>query len=361
MTLKSFLNLSLLALVGLSSCIKGEKPNIEVDILSVTSPTDGILSVVMQADRVEVYAAPETDLADMRLDVTVSDGATIAPLPEAVTDYSEPVTFRVTSEDGAWTKDYLLAVRHGSVPTRFDFEHWTQPDRMRYLIPYEAIEGADENDESARMMIWACGNQAYNFLTGKQDDYTAFPTQPTATAASGKRAAKLVTRLTGQIDKPIAAGNLFIGQFDCSLYEPRESTQFGLPFTRKPLRFRGMYHYRSGGLTRTSGVEDCCRMQAVLYRTDATVTHLNGFTIKTSPNVVARAELRERVTATPGDGFVPFDLEFVYTSEPDPALLERGGYNLAIIFSSSLNGDVYDGAEGSTLLVDDVEIICSEP
>ena len=38
--------------------------------------------------------------------------------------------------------------------------------------------------------------------------------------------------------------------------------------------------------------------------------------------------------------------------------MARGCYNLAVIFTSSRNGDVYDGAPQSTLWIDNVEITC---
>ncbi|MBR4070673.1 MAG: PCMD domain-containing protein, partial [Bacteroidaceae bacterium] len=59
-----------------------------------------------------------------------------------------------------------------------------------------------------------------------------------------------------------------------------------------------------------------------------------------------------------GDGYVDFDFEFIYTQEVDKDILKSGGYNLAIVFSASRNGDTYDGARGSVLLIDDVKIIC---
>lgn len=334
-----------------SSCIKDELPNIEVDIISVSSPTGEVLNTIIQSNHVEVFAVPGTDLTNMHLELQLSEGASIVPNPAEVTDYSQPRTFTVTSQDGAWRQEYLLTVRIESLPRFFDFEHWTQPDKMRYMIPYEA-------QGSSQMMIWACGNQAYNFLTNKNDNYTAFPTQPTTEAYAGQYAAKMVTRLTGQIDRPIAAGSLFIGQFDGSKYEPKESTMFGLPFTAKPLKITGMYKYRSGGLTNKSQTPDRGSIRAILYRTDTGISHLNGFTIKTSPAIVARAEFAEPFGDTPGQGYSPFSLDFVYSAPIDMELLARGGYNLAINFSSSTAGDEYDGAEGSTLLIDNVEIIC---
>ena len=41
----------------------------------------------------------------------------------------------------------------------------------------------------------------------------------------------------------------------------------------------------------------------------------------------------------------------------DKEKLAQGGYQLSIGFSSSIEGDVFNGAEGSTLWIDEVEII----
>lgn len=334
-----------------TSCIKDENPNIEVDILEVNARSGNILNVAIHSDIIDVYVAPEVDPAVVELSFIVSEGATIAPDPENIIGYTSSRVFKVTSEDGNWTKDYTVNVRHNSLPLIFDFENWVQPERMRYRIPIELTELGEQ------MHIWACGNEAFNFLTGKQDDYTVFPTKPTTDACSGKQAAMLVTCLTGQLDRPIAAGNLFIGQFDSSLREPRESTMFGLPFTGTPDRIRGKYRYRSGGATLLSGERDACRIQAVLYRTDRGEKHLNGFTIRNSPNVVARAEMTT-AEDTPGDSYADFDLKFIYETEIDPIAMAHGCYNLAVIFSASRNGDIYDGAPESTLWIDQVEITC---
>lgn len=340
----------------LSGCVKDEMPNIEVDITGVSSQADDILnvSININAEIIDIYAAPGTDLADMRLTYALSEGAKITPDPAEVTDYTAPRQFTVISEDSKWHKTYTVTVRFSNLPTTYGFDNWKQPERARYKIPYETRDGYGT---PAELNIWACGNDAYSFLTNKNDDFTAFPTQPTTESYAGAAAAKLVTRLTGQIDRPIAAGNLFIGVFDSSMREPKESTQFGLPFMSRPERFKGKFKYRSGGLTLASQQPDHCKIQAVLYRTDNGVEHLNGFTIKNSPAIVARAELDEAAAVdTPGESFASFDIPFVYTADIDPTLLRAGGYNLAVIFSSSRDGDVYDGAPESTLVVDEVEI-----
>lgn len=334
-------------------CIKDEEANIEADIIEVLSEQEGILNIVYQNNAIDIYAdAGRVDNKNLALTYVLSDGASISPNPSAVTDYAEAREFVVTSQDKQWEKTYVVRVIFQALPTKYGFENWVQPEGEKYKIPYEA------SDDGEALYIWSCGNEPYAFITNKHDDYTSFPTQPSENACSGVYAAKLETKLTGDYYKPIAAGNLFIGQFDASKYDPLESTQFGLPFMEKPLRFKGMYKYRSGGETYHTKAEDRCKMQAVLYRTTPDCTHLNGYTLKDSENIIARAEMTGGGGDTPGDGYVAFDLEFVYTGEIDYELLKNGGYNLAVIFSASRNGDIYDGAPGSVLYVDEVEIVC---
>lgn len=351
-----FLFLSIV-LTATSSCIKDEKPNIDADIVEILSDSEGILNIIYTQTAIDIYAdAARIDVADINFSFTLSEGATISPDPTDVTDYSSPVRFSVTSEDGNWTKNYTVRILFPEMPTEFNFEHWYQPEGEKYRIPYEPT--TKSTDDNSGLFIWSCGNEPFAFTVGKNDDYTAFPTQPTTESFDGQYAVKLVTKRTGDYYKPIAAGSLFIGQFDSSNYDPLESTHFGLPFTKKPLRMTGVYKYRSGGLTLKTNVADCCRMQAVLYKTDKNVSHLNGYTIKDSPNIVARAEMTDGGGDTAGDGYVEFDMEFIYTQPVDTDILARGGYNLAVIFSASRNGDTYDGAVGSVLYVDNVKIIC---
>lgn len=339
---------------ALSGCIKDEMPNIEVDITDVVSDNGEILTVAYNSPVIDVFTVPGTDFSKLPLRFVVSEGATITPDPASVSDYSQPRKYLVTSEDGNWSMTYTVNVRQCNLPVSFGFENWRQPERMRYRIAYETSDGLGNDGD---LHIWACGNEAYNFLTTKDDDYTVFPTLPTTECVSGQYAAKLVTRLTGQIDKPIAAGNLFIGNFDASKRDPKESTQFGFPFMRVPVAFKGYFKYRSGGATLASGQPDRCKIHAIFYKTDETTRHIDGNTVKTSVNIVARAELPAEMSAdTEGDGFVAFNVPFTYVEQVDPQRLAAGGYSLAVIFSSSLNGDVYDGAPGSTLIVDDVEI-----
>ena len=64
----------------------------------------------------------------------------------------------------------------------------------------------------------------------------------------------------------------------------------------------------------------------------------------------------------PTDGWTYFELEFEKRNgkEIDLDLLNGFGYNLAVVFSSSVDGAYFQGAENSTLIIDNVRVICEK-
>ena len=82
---------------------------------------------------------------------------------------------------------------------------------------------------------------------------------------------------------------------------------------------------------------------------------LFGEDYKTNPNIVALAEMKE-IPET--DTWTPFEITFEYYKEIDPDILLRQGYSLTVVFTSSTDGAYYEGAPGSTLYIDDVDIEC---
>ena len=58
------------------------------------------------------------------------------------------------------------------------------------------------------------------------------------------------------------------------------------------------------------------------------------------------------------DVWPPCEMTFTYFTDIDIDELERRGYSLTVVCSSSAAGDYYKGAPGSTLMMDNVRIIC---
>jgi hypothetical protein len=63
--------------------------------------------------------------------------------------------------------------------------------------------------------------------------------------------------------------------------------------------------------------------------------------------------------ASKGTDFVSFNIPFEKRSN-HVVDFEKNNYKLMVVFSSSFYGDRYEGAIGSRLIVDEVEIIIAE-
>ena len=354
-------NLILCFLIGLFtvSCIKDEALNAEADILTCVVPGD-VLKTDPEIDNESVTLTVKSgvDITSLAPQFTITEGAKISPASGTALDFTTPQHYTVTSEDGKWSKTYKVRCLVSGVTTDYGFEHITmEPKGGRYQIFYDYTENGDS-------VVWASGNGGFA-LTGVAKNPLDYPTMQDNEGYRGK-CAKLVTRSTGSfgsmLGMPIASGNLFIGTFDLmsALDDGRKATHLGRVFDRVPTSVSGYYKYKAGPSYKKNGKEvpgmkDQCDIYALFFETDENVKYLDGFNGLTSPNLISVA----RVSDLPEtDEWSRFYIPFV--AKPgkvvDKEKLEKGGYKLAIVFASSLKGDVFEGAEGSTLWIDEVEI-----
>lgn len=84
---------------------------------------------------------------------------------------------------------------------------------------------------------------------------------------------------------------------------------------------------------------------------------LHGDDVKTSKYIVAMAQVPEILTT---DDWTHFDVEFTYSADIDDETLLNQGYSLAVVCTSSIEGATFSGAIGSTLYVDEIEVIWDE-
>ncbi|WP_353719930.1 PCMD domain-containing protein [Dyadobacter sp. 676] len=351
------------AMLALYGCIKPEAENMEADILAMTLPDSVLISPpsITNTSITAFVNFAKLDIKAVSPQFTLTEGATIQPASGTPQDFSKPVTYVVTSEDGHWKKEYRISLLQNTAPDNFPFENWAVNPDGNYYTPYELVDGEHQN-------IWASGNSGYSLIAPEKKP-EAYPTQRTTEATQGQYAAYLETKSTGSlgalVGMPIAPGNLFLGSFDASkaLTAPLEATIFGIPFNKKPLRLTGSYKYTSGGpVTDKTGKpvvperQDLCDIYAVFFKASADKPHLNGANVLTDPSVVAIAQLASGAP-TPGPGYHAFDLAFNYKSEINQADLAAFAYKIAVVFTSSKNGAVFEGATGSKLYVDNVKVV----
>lgn len=381
MNIKSHLLFALLVCVSLSSCFKDEPLNAECDIeeafITAESPealdemffnrTDAQINVPSDKTDIVFSVRKQTDLTALAPEFVVTEGATIEPASGSVQDFSHgPVIYKVTSEDRSWSREYSVSfkyvVRSTLTEMNLDFERYRlDPTGKYYMWSDLSVEG-DEAD------IWATGNPGFRLSMGSAKP-DAYPTVPVSDGYEGS-CVKLETKSTGLFGAiakmPLAAGNLFIGNFDVTsaLKDAMKATQFGLPFDRKPLRFSGWYKYKAGEKFQdragniVEGRTDEGRIYAVLYRNhdaEGNAVVLHGDDVLSSPLIVAIADAGN---ITDVSEWTHFDVEFDYHSAIDETLLNSRGYNLAVVFTSSDRGASFEGAIGSTLYIDKVKVEC---
>lgn len=387
LTKKAFsLFASALALAFITACEGGHLANIEVDITDVqaTSNPEGLVKKTIKENSVIVYVdTTKIKLNNMTLDFSVSEGATyeyVVPnakqdtknedinpdhydkVGKIVTDYTSPVYIlvkceRTDAETGTskWNKVWKIKAQTPDIPTKYTFDNWEEPEGCLYWMPFDYMDNTDEP-----MHMWAstCGSldPIWKYIYGTPD-YTVYGCQPTDDAVNGK-ALKLVTADISQFDsrKPFVSGCLFMGEMDNENTDDQLKTRVGLPFYNLPKTLKFYYKYQPGTVAST-GKTDEGFIRVVLFKTDNNVKYLTGYNIKDNSfsNTVAYAELKPNEAV---NKYTLAEIPFTYKEDVNNVDLANGKYSIGIYFASSLGGFEYSGCGGTTLYIDEMEIVC---
>ena len=357
-----------------SSCIKEEAPNAEADILSCTLPDESMLSAevnvglpydyAQEAYPIYISVKEGVDITALAPEFTLTEGATIEPASGSVQNLSSPVRYTVTSEDRNWQRVYsVLAYVDAARPIPDSYHFETVSSAPGYDVFTETGNGV--------RLTWESGNAGFKMSAGGAGR-EAYPTSQADNGVEGK-CVKLTTCSTGSlgalVGMPIAAGNIFFGQFNVSaaMSNPLAATQFGIKCNRKPLKMSGYYRYEPGeqlqdGKENIDGTDEM-DIYAVFYEnTDAfgRAVMLDGNISRDNfihPQMVALARIEDHGAKSE---WTRFELEFDYGrygKSVDETRLSAGGYNIAIVMSSSIGGASFRGAVGSTLYVDEIELV----
>ena len=371
----------LVVVTMLSSCIKDELLNQECDIMSAWlegeeyascfyEPSQMRIEHISSAEKEIVFRVKSLLSLPERLPVhfTLTDGATIEPASGSEQNFKEgPVVYTVTSQDGSWQRHYTVTFKEASMPTNiFSFENVETVLGLNNNYYHEFYE---LDKSGGRHNIWASGNPGAILIkinTQAEDQ----PTYSTENGYQG-RGVCLNTQDAGTLGhmfgKPIAAGNLFMGRFilENVLMDPLKATEFGTPIDRVPVRVRGYYKYRPGDVFTNAKMEpvlgrvDEASIYAVFYRNkdeQGKDIVLYGDDVLSSPYIVRKAQV---ASLPPTDEWTLFEM-FFEGADADTQILLSQGYNMTLVFSSSKDGASFEGAVGSTLYVDEVEVSFEE-
>lgn len=372
----------LITCVSVTSCIKDEPANMECDILSASvdeayaeyfySPSNMTIGEIPSGSSQIVFKVRSLNVLPQTVPVTfsLSEGATISPVNGSAHNFtSGPVVYTVTSEDGTWKRKYEVVFREASIPSsKMNFEHFEEETpQANKSTKYHVFYSLDE--QGNRQDIWASGNAGVAIMSSNwgPEQYPTYAT-PDGYSGYGLCLKTLSAGVFGELfGKPIAAGNLFIGRFinDNVMTAPLKTTDFGIPIGREPVRLSGWYKYSPGSkftdknMNVIEGRTDEPSIYGVFWRNtdeNGKEVKLDGSNILSSPYIVSIAQASQ-LTST--DKWIHFETDFE-GGRADAAVLAEMGYSFTLVFTSSKAGDLFEGAVGSTLYLDEIEVKYAE-
>lgn len=271
-----------------------------------------------------------------------------------IIDLTDLATINVEAEDGSIHTWKVKAFVASATP---QLENWNL--NLWYKTATDYYEpGADANST-----IWTTGNagtQILNKLATIPEDL-----------GNDNLAAKLITldngKLAGTFGAPISAGSLITGVFDKDKLDPGNpmaAIDFGTPFTGRPSAIRFKYSFSPGEENKDKDgnvldYPDACDIYALLE------IRLGGKTERLATAWFRHDELQEE--------FITEEIAFTYgemdNSFPDYMKPVDHGYvsidsssfvlptHITFVASSSYDGANFAGAIGSTLIIDDIEMV----
>lgn len=392
----------------MASCIADEPKNSECDLESVSIHMDDPLVYLFHAydttcvisstaEAVSFVIRDYQNVTSLPVTVKATAGATVYLLAEDGTptlfrngssvDFSDEKvqTFRVVSEDGAWNRSYNVSVVHAK-PSEGNMEFQFETYALDKSGKYYEWPVDDENAVNVFTDgIWKNGNPGYKLSTSSAKAM-AYPSTPVEGGGpDGSDCVKLETMDTGKfgqmVNMRMASGSMFNGVFDVSnaLKDALKATQFGSPFTHKPmmmkvwLKFTPGATYQDRNANPMAGVTDEPDAYVVFYRNEDEAgnrVQLDGNDVLSNPHIIAVGRLphhynedgSDQLSSEPIHGLTPewqeVTIPVLYTAEPDPEIMANNGYNIVIGFASSWQGAYFKGAVGSKLFIDDIRVYC---
>ncbi len=362
----------------LTSCIKEEGLNLEADVIRANVTDPSILSEEpIITNNSITFQLKENYSGDFTFspEFVLSSGATIEPQSGTALDFSQSHQYTVTSENGDWTKKYTVAFRIAGQDTLMSFS-FEKADTINTASPeghYVEFYHLNPDKPTDTVKIWNSGNQGYNILAatlvpeGQQLTPSFYPTSQTTEGYNGN-GILLQTKETGPLGttfgSPLAAGSLFIGTFKLA-FPTVNSPRFGMPYnqTVAPKALKGYFKYKAGkdfvvNNAPSDLTEDTWDAYAVLFeKKEGKDNYLPPSNVFDNPRVVSIARLNDnqRIETNQWTKFyIPFKNKEGKSFDPNK------DYLYTIVFTSSKEGNSFNGAVGSKLWIDEVQLVTTK-
>ena len=295
---------------------------------------------------------------------TISDKATISPALDVEQDFTEPVEYTVTAEDGVSKTIYTVTTEVNiPVGSVLSFDLGTAVESDHGLDPKVHPAALAALPIAIPPYIWASSDEGVvlGIAFGMMDRFGV--THIKNDEEFGGPVFSLETQMRiGELSivPVITSGSLFLGAFNMDWDNNLKSTKFGVSIDKKPIVISGLVGYKSGqeyyrcpDVSKPGTAElvedfkDAGLISAVVYEVADTDETLDGTNLYTSDKIIGIGKL------TFEDGFKDdFEIEIKYTKQFD----STKKYKLALVLSASKDGDKFSGAGGSVLKVSKLEV-----
>ena len=272
-------------------------------------------------------------------------------------DVDTEYVFRSTSDkdkaDGktATEMTFKTYASEGTV-YNLSFDEWTKVGKAWY---------ATRNSSDVETgLVWDSANEGTSDILGQ----SLVPTTPEESIVIRGKAARMES---GELLSNFAAGNIYTGDFGSATISPvGAKLKWGTRFTSRPLALRGWYRYEPQAINRTSsayshlsGQIDFCQIQIFLttWSQQFEISTGDNHFVDTStnnPDIIAYGAIVSQDNTTDNEGnrngYVQFTIPLEYRNLNEPTFIVISG-------AASRYGDYFTGGLGSTMYLDELELI----
>lgn len=260
------------------------------------------------------------------------------------------------SDIATFTTETEIALPNG------DMDDWYQNGKTWYPV--------SENDYNISGSFWDSSNPGTT--TGAGALVNKNPTQGNSDIVHtpGGKSAELKSQYASAFGiGKFAAASLYTGKFNSLVGTNGAKIDFGQEFASRPTALHGWFRYTNGKIDYRGGntpegvaeigTDDLCSIYMALakapHQLDNTKTS-TFFDFENDPNIIAYGQLPDAEAVSTNNEWKEFTVTMTYKD-----LTPQAQYYLIIVCSSSKYGDYFTGSTGSTMYIDDLELIYGEP
>ena len=280
-----------------------------------------------------------------------------------VTAYQYRLYYNDGSDEGITSNIVDFTTEEATQLPNANFDDWYCRTGTYILKSTEVWYACSENYYTTYGTFWDSSNPGTGEGAAVLVSSPLNPTQGVSTPVHtpGGKSAQLKSAVTSGY---IAAASIYSGTFGKITGIPDAEINFGQPFTSRPIALKGYYQYtpqvinyverQPEGVTIVKNeTMDECSIYIALAKKTYVINNGDESTyidFANDDNIIAYGELPSG-TATSNTGFTEFNIPLKYKNLTDKPT------HIILVCSASKYGDYMTGGEGSTMYLDDFELI----